>query len=186
MTVTKPIIEIVNVVASATIDQKLDLNDIQEKFPDVEYNPDLFPGAVFRLQNPKTATLLFSTGKMVCTGSKSEDMARKAVKLVVQKMRKEKIKIKKDAVVTVQNIVSSINLGGGIFLEKAARTLPRSMYEPEQFPGVIHRMVDPKTVILLFASGKLVCVGAKNEKDVYRSVNNIHSRLEELDLMLYD
>jgi transcription initiation factor TFIID TATA-box-binding protein len=184
MTVTKPIIEIVNVVSSSTIDQKLDLNDIQKKFPDVEYNPDLFPGAVFRLQNPKTATLLFSTGKMVCTGSKSEDMAKKAVKMVVQKLRKEKIKIKKDAVVTVQNIVSSINLGGNIYLEKAARTLPRSMYEPEQFPGVIHRMVDPKTVILLFASGKLVCVGAKNEKDVYRSVNNIHSRLEELDLML--
>ena len=186
MTVTKPIIEIVNVVASATIDQKLDLNDIQKKFPDVEYNPDLFPGAVLKLQNPKASTLLFSTGKMVCTGSRSEDMARKAVKKVVQKLRKGKIKIKKDAVVTVQNIVSSINLGGKIDLERTARTLPRSMYEPEQFPGVIHRMVDPKTVILLFASGKLVCTGAKTEKDVYRSVNNLHSRLEELDLMLYD
>ena len=107
-------------------------------------------------------------------------------KIVVQQLRKEKVKIKKDAVVTVQNIVSSINLGGKIHLEKTARTLPRSMYEPEQFPGVIHRMVDPKTVILLFASGKLVCTGAKTEKDVYRSVNNLHSLLEELDLMLYD
>jgi len=183
---TKPIIEIVNVVASAVLDQKLDLYEIQKKFPDVEYNPDQFPGAVFRLRTPKTATLLFSTGKMVCTGSKSEDMARKAVKIVVQKLKKEKVKIKKDAVVTVQNIVSSINLGGKIHLEKTARTLPRSMYEPEQFPGVIHRMVDPKTVILLFASGKLVCTGAKTEKDVYRSVNNLHSLLEELDLMLYD
>jgi len=180
------IIEIVNVVASAVLDQKLDLYEIQKKFPDVEYNPDQFPGAVFRLRVPKTATLLFSTGKMVCTGSKSEDMARKAVKIVVQKLKKEKVKIKKDAVVTVQNIVSSINLGGKIHLEKTARTLPRSMYEPEQFPGVIHRMVDPKTVILLFASGKLVCTGAKTEKDVYRSVNNLHSLLEELDLMLYD
>ena len=186
MTVTKPIIEIVNVVASATIDQKLNLNDIQEKFPDVEYHPDVFPGAVFRLQNLKSSTLLFRTGKMVCTGSKSEDMVRKAVKTVVQKLRKGKIKIKKDAVVTVQNIVSSINLGGAIYLEKVARTLPRSLYEPEQFPGVIHRMVDPKTVILLFASGNLVCVGAKTEKNVYRSVNNLHSRLEEMDLMLYD
>jgi len=183
---TKPIIEIVNVVASAVLDQKLDLYEIQKRFPDVEYNPDQFPGAVFRLRTPKTATLLFSTGKMVCTGSKSEDMARKAVKIVVQKLKKEKVKIKKDAVVTVQNIVSSINLGGKIHLEKTARTLPRSMYEPEQFPGVIHRMVDPKTVILLFASGKLVCTGAKTEKDVYRSVNNLHSLLEELDLMLYD
>lgn len=186
MAKTKPIIEIVNVVASAVLDQKLDLYEIQKKFPDVEYNPDQFPGAVFRLRVPKTATLLFSTGKMVCTGSKSADMANKAVKIVVQKLRKEKIKIKKDAVVTIQNIVSSINLGGKIDLEKTARTLPRSMYEPEQFPGVIHRMVDPKTVILLFASGKLVCVGAKTEKDVYRSVNNIHSHLEELELMRYD
>ena len=186
MAKTKPIIEIVNVVASAVLDQKLDLYEIQKKFPDVEYNPDQFPGAVFRLRVPKTATLLFSTGKMVCTGSKSEDMARKAVKIVVQKLKKEKVKIKKEAVVTVQNIVSSINLGGKIHLEKTARTLPRSMYEPEQFPGVIHRMVDPKTVVLLFASGKLVCVGAKTEKDVYRSVNNIHSYLEELDLMTYD
>jgi len=123
---------------------------------------------------------------MVCTGSKSEELARKAVKTVVQKLRKEGIKIKKDAVVTVQNIVSSINLGGKIHLEKAARTLPQSMYEPEQFPGVIHRMIDPKTVILIFASGKLVCTGGKIEEDVYRSVHLLHSMLEEKELMIYD
>jgi len=186
MPFTKPIIDIVNVVASATIDQTLDLNDIIKKFADTEYHPELFPGLVFRLKTPKTATLIFRTGKMVCTGSKSSDLARKAVKTVVQKLRKGGIKIKKDAVVTIQNIVSSINLGGKIHLEKAARTLPRSMYEPEQFPGVIHRMLDPKTVILIFASGKLVCTGAKTEKDVYRSVHNLHSMLEEKDLMIYD
>jgi len=186
VTQTKPIVDIVNVVASATIDQKLDLNDITKKFPDVEYHPEQFPGAVFRLKSPKTATLLFTSGKMVCTGSKSEEMAVKAVNTVVQKLRKGGIKIKKNAVVTVQNIVSSINLGGKVHLEKAARTLPRSMYEPEQFPGLIHRMLDPKTVILVFSSGKLVCTGGKTEKDVYRSVNLLHSLLEEKDLMIYD
>ena len=186
MTQTKPLVDIVNVVASATIDQKLDLNDITKKFPDVEYHPEQFPGAVFRLKTPKTATLLFTSGKMVCTGSKSEEMAVKAVNTVVQKLRKGGIKIKKNAVVTVQNIVSSINLGGKVHLEKAARTLPRSMYEPEQFPGMIHRMLDPKTVILVFSSGKLVCTGGKTEKDVYRSVNLLHSLLEEKDLMIYD
>jgi len=183
---TKPLISIENVVASATIDQKLDLKDIQKKFPDTEWHPEQFPGLVFRLKIPRTATLIFRTGKMVCTGSKSEDMARKAVKTVVQKLRKGGIVVKKDATVTIQNIVASINLGGKIHLEKAARTLPRSMYEPEQFPGLIHRMLDPKTVILLFASGKLVCTGGKTEKDVYRSVNNLHSMLEEMKLMLYD
>jgi len=183
---TKPIVSIENVVASASVDQKLDLNEITKKFPDTEYHPDQFPGLVFRLKVPKTATLVFRTGKMVCTGAKSEDMSRKAVKTVVQKLRKGGIKIKKDATVTIQNMVASINLGGKISLEQAARTLPRSMYEPEQFPGLIHRMLDPKTVILLFASGKLVCTGGKTEKDVYRSVNNLHSMLEEMGLMIYD
>ncbi|KKK61329.1 hypothetical protein LCGC14_3015410, partial [marine sediment metagenome] len=179
-------ISIVNVVASATIDQRLDLNDIVKKFPDVEWHPEQFPGAVFRLRSPKTATLIFRTGKMVCTGAKSEEIARKAVKKVVQLLRKGKIKIKNEATVTIQNIVASINLGGRVHLEETARSLPRSMYEPEQFPGLIHRMLDPKTVILIFTSGKLVCTGAKTEKDVFRSVNNLHSMLEEKNLMIYD
>jgi len=112
-------------------------------------------------------------------------MAIKAVRTVVQKLRKGKIKIKKDAVITVQNIVASGSLGGKIHLEDAARRLPRSMYEPEQFPGLIHRMPHPKTVLLLFASGKLVCTGGKKESDVYKSVHNIHALLEEKDLMMY-
>jgi len=183
---TKPIVSIENVVASATVDQAMDLNKITKNFPDVEYHPDQFPGLVFRIKSPKTATLIFTSGKMVCTGAKSEQMSRNAVKTVVTKLRKGGIKVKKDAVVTIQNIVASINLGGKIHLEQAARTLPRSMYEPEQFPGLIHRMIDPKTVILLFSSGKLVCTGAKKEEDVYRSVNNLHSSLEEKELMMYD
>jgi transcription initiation factor TFIID TATA-box-binding protein len=183
---TKPIVSVENVVASASVDQKIDLNEVTKKFPDTEYHPDQFPGLVFRLKTPRTATLIFRTGKMVCTGAKSEEMAVKAVQTVVERLRKGGIKIKNDAEIVVQNIVAAINLGGKIHLEHAARTLPRSMYEPEQFPGLIHRMLDPKTVILLFASGKLVCTGAKKEADVYRSVNNLHSLLEEKGLMIYD
>ncbi len=182
---SKPVVSIENVVASASVDQKMDLNEITKRFPDVEYHPDQFPGLVFRLTSPKTATLIFTSGKMVCTGSKSEEMARKAVKTVVQQLRAGGIPVKKEAVVEIQNIVASINLGGKIHLEEAARTLPRSMYEPEQFPGLIHRMLDPKTVILLFSSGKLVCTGAKKEPDVNRAVNNLHALLEEKNLMIY-
>ncbi len=186
MTQTQPNIQIVNVVASATIEQKLDLVDITKKFPTVEYHPEQFPGAVFRLEDPKTATLLFGSGKMVCTGAKSQVLAEAAVNQVVKILKKGKIKIKNEPIVSIQNIVSSIDLKGKVNLEQAARTLPRSMYEPEQFPGLIHRMLDPKTVILIFASGKLVCVGAKLENDVHRSVNQIHSLLEEKNLMVYE
>jgi len=183
---TKPIVSIVNVVASASVDQRIDLNAITKNFPDTEYHPEQFPGLVFRIKSPKTATLVFSSGKMVCTGAKSEEQAIKAVRSVVQKLRKGGIKIKKDADIVIQNMVAAVNLGGKIHLEQTARSLPRSMYEPEQFPGLIHRMLDPKTVILIFASGKLVCTGAKKESDVYRAVHQLHTMLEKKELMIYE
>ena len=86
MTETKPIVSVENVVASASVDEKIDLNDITKKFPDTEYHPDQFPGLVFRLESPRTATLIFRTGKMVCTGAKSEEMAVKA-RTVIAKPR---------------------------------------------------------------------------------------------------
>ena len=92
---TKPIVSIENVVASATVNQKMDLNEITKKFPDVEYHPDQFPGLVFRIRSPKTATLIFTSGKMVCTGAKSEQMSRNAVKTVVDKLRKGMLKSRK-------------------------------------------------------------------------------------------
>ena len=182
---TTPLISIENVVASASVNQPIDLNEITRLFPDVEYHPEQFPGLVFRLKSPKTATLIFSSGKMVCTGAKSEEQAKKAVHMVVQKLRKGGIKIVNEPVIEIQNIVASASLGGRVKLEEAALKLPRSMYEPEQFPGLIHRMTSPKTVILLFASGKLVCTGAKKEEEVYRAVRNLHILLEKEDLMIY-
>ena len=182
---TKAKVSIQNVVASASISQRVDLNLITKNFVDVEYHPDRFPGLVFRLKDPKTATLVFSSGKMVCTGAKSEELSRKAVQEVVRRLRKGGIPIKNEAEVVIQNIVASVDLGGKIHIEEAAKKLPKSMYEPEQFPGLIHRMADPKTVILLFASGKLVCTGAKKESEVYRAVNNLHLTLEQKGLMAY-
>jgi len=182
---TKAIVSIENVVASASINQRVDLNLITKNFVEVEYHPDQFPGLVFRLKDPKTATLIFSSGKMVCTGARSEELSRKAVREVVRRLRKGGIPIKNEAVVVIQNMVASVDLGGKIHLEEAARQLTKSMYEPEQFPGLIHRMADPKTVFLVFSSGKLVCTGAKKESEVYRAVNNLHVMLEEKGLMVY-
>lgn len=186
MSLPKPLINIENVVASASVDQDIVLTEIAERFPETEYNPDQFPGLVFRLSSPRTATLIFRTGKMVCTGAKSEEMAVQAVRTVVKKLRAAGIRIESDAIVDVQNIVAAIDLRRKIHLERAARVLPRSMYEPEQFPGLIHRVPEPKTVFLLFATGKMVCTGAKKEIDVYRSVNNLHSLLDEKYLMSVD
>ena len=122
---------------------------------------------------------------MVCTGSRSEEQAVVAINKVVQSLKKGGIKIKNKPICEVQNIVASVDLGGQIDLEEVARQLPRSMYEPEQFPGVILRADEPKAVFLIFSSGKLVCTGTKQEKDIYSAVKKLHTRLEKLDLMIY-
>ena len=85
-----------------------------------------------------------------------------------------------------QNIVASVSLGGRVDLEQAVVKLVKTMYEPEQFPGLIYRMDEPKVVILLFASGKLVCTGAKKEQDVYDAVHKLHASLEEQNLIYYE
>jgi transcription initiation factor TFIID TATA-box-binding protein len=178
-------INIENVVASATLNQKMDLNSIVRIFPGVEYRPEQFPGLVYRLKKPKTATLIFSSGKMVCTGAKSERLARKAIMKVVDELKRGGIVILAKPEIQVQNIVASAGLGGRIDLEKTTYSLKRTMYEPEQFPGLIYRMDDPKVVILIFASGKLVCTGAKKEAEVPRAIAKLQAALEEKGLITY-
>jgi transcription initiation factor TFIID TATA-box-binding protein len=162
------------------------LNAIVKGYPGVEYRPEQFPGLVFRLKRPKTATLIFNSGKMVCTGAKSEKESKRAVMKVVRELKKSGIIIIGKPDLTIQNIVASANLNGLIDLERSAYTLGRTMYEPEQFPGLIYRMDEPKVVILLFASGKLVCTGAKKEEAVYEAVTKLHENLELEDLIYYD
>jgi len=182
---TKALIHIQNVVASATLNQKIDLNAVVKSYPGVEYRPEQFPGLVFRLKKPKTATLIFNSGKMVCTGAKSEKESRRAVMTVVKELKKGGIIIISKPDLRVVNMVASASLGGRIELEEAS-TLGKTMYEPEQFPGLIYRMDEPKVVILVFASGNLVCTGAKKEQDVYDAVHKLHERLEEQNLIFYE
>ena len=154
--------------------------------PGVEYNPKRFRGLVFRLRKPKTATLIFSTGKVVFTGAKSDQKANLAVKKVVKELKNNGIIILGKPEIKVVNIVSSADLLGRIELEEAAFSLGKTMYEPEQFPGMIYRMDEPKVVFLLFASGKIVCTRATKEEDVYKAVANLHKQLKEKELIEYE
>ena len=181
----QPTIEIENVVASATVNEKINLNYIVKRFSNVDYRPDIFPGLVFRLERPKTAVLIFETGRMVCTGAKSERQARIAVKRVVDRLRRQGITIRNEPIVKIQNIVAYANLNEEVDLERLVYKLNKTMYEPEQFPGAVHRMDDPKVVFLIFSTGKLVCVGAKKEKEVSRAVMKLQKILKENDLIVH-
>ena len=178
-------IRIENVVASATLNQKIDLNAVVKGNPFIEYNPKRFPGLVFRIKRPKSAILIFSTGKMVCTGTKSDKESKRAIKKVIRELKKSGTIIIGKPEIKVVNIVATANLSGRIELEEAVYSLGKTMYEPEQFPGLIYRMDEPKVVILLFSTGKLVCTGATKEEDVHKAVENLRQQLEKNDLIFH-
>ncbi len=139
---------------------------------------------MLRLNRPKTATLIFSSGKMVCTGAKSEAEVKKAVSSIIKLLKQHGIEIKNEPIVEVQNIVASANLRASVDLERAAFLLENAMYEPEQFPGLIYRMSEPKVVLLIFSSGKVVCTGAKKEEEVKEAVEKIYNILKEQGVLL--
>jgi len=173
-------VKIENVVVAASFPQKLDLLTVANAFRKVEYRPDVFPGLVFRLKRPKTAILIFGSGKMVCTGAKSEKEAIGAVRKVARELRKGGIKVYGVPEIRVTNIVASADLGGFIDLDELAsqRVGGRILYEPEQFPALIYRWVNPKVVFLVFSTGKIVCAGAKKEVEIYDAVESFRSMLE--------
>ena len=176
-------VEVQNVVATASLGQEIDLLAIVKAFGNVEYRPKVFPGLVFRLKRPKTATLIFTTGKMVCTGSKSEKMAGAAVRKVVRELKEVGFIIRGEPKITVQNIVASADIYENVDLEEAAEVLDNIMYEPEQFPGAVYRMAEPKVVILIFSSGKLVITGAKTEQQVHEAVEKMRTILVDHGLI---
>jgi transcription initiation factor TFIID TATA-box-binding protein len=179
-------VEIQNVVATADLSQHLDLEVILQVTPGARYDPQRFPGLIYRLKKPKTTTLLFKTGKMVCTGAKSSKSANTAMAQVISDLTGNGIIIIARPSVNIENIVASANLHGVIDLENVAEQLYRTMYEPEQFPAVIYRMIEPKVVLLIFANGKIVCTGAKKESDVYFAIEKLQDTLQLNKLITRD
>ncbi len=175
-----------NVVASATIGSDLDLNAISAAFDYAEYEPEQFPGLVFRLKNPKTAALIFRSGKVVCTGAKSVDDVHKAVAKVQSELNAKGFPVTTgDPGIVVQNIVCTADLKTELNLNAVAigLGLERVEYEPEQFPGLVYRLTDPKVVVLIFGSGKLVCTGAKAVEHAADAVEKIRNEFQSLGLM---
>ncbi len=181
----KATISIENVVASTAIDQELDLQSVAMDLDGADYDPEQFPGLVYRTQSPKSAALIFRSGKIVCTGASSTDAVEASLEIVFEKLRALQIQISDSPEITVQNIVTSADLGVELNLNAIAIGfgLENIEYEPEQFPGLVYRLEDPEVVALLFGSGKVVITGGKQPTDAEAAVDVIDGRLEELGLL---
>ena len=179
--------KIENVVATVVVEitEKIDLKQIARKHAEVEYNPERFPGLVMRIEKPRATILIFSTGKMVVTGLRKAAEAPRVVEKVVKNIRKAGIKVTNPKI-TIQNIVASGDLHTNIDLNMAAIVMEYAMYEPEVFPGLIYRMQEPKTVFLIFSTGRIVCTGAKKKEIVRDAVAKLNLQVRELGVAKKD
>jgi transcription initiation factor TFIID TATA-box-binding protein len=167
---SKPIqFVITNMVASASLGLELDLYALANKIPEIEYEPEQFPGAILKFKEPaKASLLLFKNGKVVCVGCKKRDMIEKTIARTIKMLTPyaKKITKTKKPHIEITNIVASASLGLELDLYKIASKIKDVEYEPEQFPGAILKFKEPKASLLLFKNGKVICAGAKNEKEI--------------------
>jgi transcription initiation factor TFIID TATA-box-binding protein len=178
-------IKIENVVANARIADKLDLEYIESRLEDAMFTKKKFPGLVFRTKEPKSAFLIFRSGKVVCTGAKTEEGVREVMDKLAADLRSIDVEVKEHPEFKVQNIVASANLGKELNLGAivVGLELEGMEYEPEVFPGLVYRISDPKSAILIFSSGRLVITGGKTLEDCEMSVDVLLTKLSSLNLI---
>ncbi|XP_076251111.1 uncharacterized protein LOC143190592 [Rhynchophorus ferrugineus] len=168
-----------NIVSTVNLDCKLDLKKIALHARNTEYNPQRFPAVIMRIKEPRTTALIFSSGKMVCTGAKSEEDARLSGRKFARIIQKLGFPAK-FLDFKIQNMVGSSDVNFQIRLEGLAlKHGSFSSYEPELFPGLIYRMVKPRIVLLVFLSGKVVLTGAKRRHEINEAFDNIYPILKK-------
>ncbi|MHC1756539.1 MAG: TATA-box-binding protein [Methanosarcina sp.] len=178
-------IKIENVVASTKLAEEFDLTVIESEFEGAEYNKQKFPGLVYRVSDPKAAFLVFTSGKVVCTGAKNVADVHTVIGNMAKKLNGIGIKTIENPQITVQNIVASADLHTILNLNAIAigLGLENIEYEPEQFPGLVYRIDVPKVVVLIFSSGKLVVTGGKSPEDCERGVEVVRQQLDNMGLL---
>jgi len=177
----KPKIKVENVIATAKIGENLNLFKISSSIEDAEYDPENFPGIIFNLKNPKTVTLIFRSGRVVCTGAHSLEDAQAAIDIVIKKLESAEIEVEADAEMKVKTIVTSTDFGRELDLKKIAKILDveKVEYDPEEFPGLIYKVREQGPEFLMFDSGVVVCTGCKKTKQIEKFVGEIADKLNE-------
>ncbi|MCB9362737.1 TATA-box-binding protein [Candidatus Woesearchaeota archaeon] len=168
---------VVNMVISTALEEHINLDKLASTLPNTEYNPEQFPGLIMRIKDPKTSALIFTSGRVVCTGAKNMADAERSVQNIIESLKKIKVHIKIKPILHVQNMVAAGSLGYDLNLNKLAITLNNVEYEPEQFPGLVYKIKSPKTSFLLFGNGKIVVTGIKNDADLVKSVEVLEETL---------
>ena len=178
-------IKIENIVAYAHISELLDIELLSEKMPKSSYNPDEYNGLSIKFDDLKIAVIILSNGKIVCTGAKKIQDAEATIKKVAKQVKKIGFEVKKNYETKIENVIASTDVKQELHLASIANALilENVDYKPEEFPGLIYRMEELCTVVLLFNSGKIVCTGAKSIEDAKTAINEMIDKLASIGVL---
>ena len=203
------IVKIRNIVSTADLCCKFNLKLICLQAKNAEYNPKRFSGLIMRIKEPKTTALIFSNGKIIVLGAKTEEESKNACRKfgkILRKLGYTDIVLKK---FKIQNIVSSCEVNFKIKLTELYMHMKKILnsnkgnskkvdYEPELFPGLIFRYINENSihnqtdnnqsniVFLVFASGKIVITGANNRHQIYDAVEKFYPLLFKFEAKVED
>ncbi|XP_017775325.1 PREDICTED: TATA-box-binding protein [Nicrophorus vespilloides] len=167
-----------NCVATIDVGCELNLMTINFRTRNSEYNPARFNAVIMRIRDPRCTALIFRTGKIVCTGSRTEADSFLACKKFARILQKLNFKVKFTNF-KIHNLLATCDLRFPIKLENLHQLHGQfCSYEPELFPGLIYRIVKPRLVIVIFVNGKLCFTGAKSRNDIKEALENIYPILK--------
>lgn len=169
----KSSLKVQNIVATTSLGKPISLTKLARTQSNTEYNPETFPGLILRVKKPKSAVLVFTSGNLVCTGTKSIQQVKQVIDSVIKQLRRINVKITEKPKINVQNIVASGSIDMQLNLNVLALELENTEYEPEQFPGLVYKLIEPNATFLLFSNGKLVCTGTKNKQQLDDSMKQL-------------
>jgi transcription initiation factor TFIID TATA-box-binding protein len=175
-------LKIENIIASNIIADSIDLVELSNKVKNCKLNKKHITNAVYRIENPKIASLIFSSGKIVLTGIRNNQALTDGLAIIIKSLHGAGIDTLKEPKIAITNMVCSYDLGKYINLNKVVVTLnvENIEYEPEQFPGLVYRIKDPKIVVLIFSSGKIILTGGKNLEDIKKGLGILEQKLESI------
>ena len=174
-----------NVVSTFLLGCEVDQKEIAKTGFNVVYEPKKFRAVRMAIRNPASTALIFANGKIICTGTKSPEMSKKAARRfarILMKLGYTEARVKE---FRICNMVGTCDLNtridlGRLYQSKELKSPGQVGYNLEQFPGLTYPIPGTKLKLMIFHSGKINITGGRNQDEINNAIRNSYS-----DIMKY-
>ncbi len=176
-------VHIEDVTVTTDIKTEIPLEKMVSSEENADYDADGSKGIVYRIEKPRATALIFSDGKIVCTGTKSIREAEVAVKNVVEKIKEAGVKIRSEPDMEIEKIVAAFRLRDPLNPEEVSSKLEGAEYDPEKVRAAVYRLDTPESDFLILEK-KIICTGCQSIKDVQKAIVKVKEKLGKIGIKI--